>query len=400
MSDRCPHWFSHGCAIAGKLADTDYLPVGDDACRYCTGAARPGPRQLNSVTAGIAMRYLRAHDPGKLKRKRHILSPYIGCCPPETPGTAAAAATSSALRLLCDVSPGDVMTMTAAVRSLAAAHPGRWKVAVHTTAPEIWDHNPDLSALTPDEAARATTIQMHYPAIDRSNQSHVPFLAGYTEFLAAQLGVDIPLATNRPHLYLSDEERGWIPQVRERVGGRQIRYWVIDAGVKADYTAKQWPVESYQEVVDRTRRLGIEWVQIGAAEHDHPALERVIDLRGQTDTRQLIRLVYHASGGVGPVTFLQHLCAAWEKPYVCLLGGREPVTWVTYPHQHTLHTIGMLPCCQDGACWRSRVVPRGDGAKQDTSLCERPITSGVRPVGACMQHITPDEVVAIVGRYR
>jgi ADP-heptose:LPS heptosyltransferase len=109
-------------------------------------------------------------------------------------------------------------------------------------------------------------------------------------------------------------------------GGRKIAFWLINAGIKNDFTTKAWPVEYFQEVVNRTCGR-IQWVQIGAKEHDHPVLTGVIDLRGQTDHRQLIRLVWHAQGGLGPVTYLQHLCAAWEKPYVCLLGGREPVTW-------------------------------------------------------------------------
>ena len=59
----------------------------------------------------------------------------------------------------------------------------------------------------------------------------------------------------------------------------------------------------------------------------------MINLAGQTDHRQLIRLAWHARGGLGPVTYLQHLCAAWEKPYICLLGGREPATWVHYRYR-------------------------------------------------------------------
>lgn len=288
------------------------------------------------------------------------------------------------------------MTMTAAVYSLARAYPDRWRIGVRTTAMAVWEHNPDIATFAEDAEVR--DIEMHYPSINQCNHSHAPFLAGYTQFLAATLEVPIPLVTNRPMLYLSEAEKGWMNQVAEAVGGRKVRYWLVNAGVKQCYTAKQWPVEYYQTVIDRTRHQ-VEWVQVGERSHDHPDLRGVIDLRGQTDLRQLIRLAWHADGGLGPVTLLQHLCAAWQKPYICLSGGREPVTWVSYPLQHTLHTIGALDCCRTRSCWKSRVVPRNDGDPKDQSLCERPVISGLRPVGRCMQLIRPDEVVAIMDRY-
>jgi len=99
---------------------------------------------------------------------------------------------------------------------------------------------------------------------------------------------------------------------------------------------------------------------------------------------------------VGPITFLQHLCAAFEKPYVALLGGREPVSWVQYPLQTTLHTMGKLSCCRTKACWRSRVVRLNDGGEQDSSLCEQPVTTFARPVGRCMAIIKPVEAIRAI----
>lgn len=294
--------------------------------------------------------------------------------------------------LSCPLSPGDIATMTAAVHSLHERYPNQFVVDVRTPVPAIWEHNPGITPL----AEADQTIEMHYPAVDKCNSRSAPFLAGYTEYLGDMLGVTLRLSTNRPHLYLSDEERGWLNQVAEK--GHGGPFWLVSSGVKSDYTAKQWPVEFYQQVVEQTKGV-IQWVQVGAEEHDHVPLDGVINLIGQTDPRQLIRLAYHASGGLGPVTYLQHLCAAWEKPYVCLLGGREPAVWTQYPRQHTLHTIGALDCCRTGACWRSRVVKRNDGEKSDQSLCEKPVLVGKRPVGRCMQMITPADVVSVLRRY-
>ncbi|HZL37870.1 MAG TPA: hypothetical protein VFC78_21310 [Tepidisphaeraceae bacterium] len=90
------------------------------------------------------------------------------------------------------------------------------------------------------------------------------------------------------------------------------------------------------------------------------------------------------------------LCAAFEKPYVALLGGREPVSWVQYPLQTTLHTMGKLSCCRTKACWRSRVVRLNDGCEQDASLCEQSVLQFSRPVGRCMAIIKPVEMIRAI----
>ncbi len=298
------------------------------------------------------------------------------------------------------LSPGDILTATAAVESLHATYPGRYQVDVRCAVPAIWENNPHITAIGDGDGRR---IDLEYPLIQRSNQTLAPFLAGYTENLGHHLGVPLQLTTNRPHLYLSEEEKNWRNQVRDvwekELAGRDPKFWLVNAGVKSDFTAKQWPVEHYQEVVNHTRGR-IQWVQIGGREHDHPQLSGVLDLRGKTDARQLIRLAYHAQGGMGPVTYLQHLMAAWEKPYVCLLGGREPVTWVQYPRQTTFHAFGSaLSCCKGGACWKSRVVPLGEaGDEKNKSLCDHPVLGGVRPVAKCMAMIRPQEVLNVVER--
>jgi len=54
--------------------------------------------------------------------------------------------------------------------------------------------------------------------------------------------------------------------------------------------------------------------------------------------------------------------------------------------------VTLLPR-RDGAYWKSRVVPLGDGDKKDQELCERPVLGGIRPVAGCMARISPADVV-------
>ncbi len=297
-------------------------------------------------------------------------------------------AAERAIILRNHLSPGDVLVMTAAIRSLHLAHPGKYAVAVDTTAPALFEHSPDVVSIEQARQQDATEIQTHYPAIQQSNTRGIHFMSGYAEFLSDVLGVKIPLLTNRPHVWLSAKEKSWMGQVQETTGRKQ-RYFLINAGVKKDFTAKGWGHESYQSVVDRLRGRVV-FVQVGAGEHLHRPLRNVINLVGKTDLRQLVRLVHHADGVLCGVTLLQHLAAAMQKPAVVVMGGREPQLWNAYPRQQLMHTIGMLPCCDSGGCWRSRTVALGDGAEQDKSLCSDPI--GDDPVPKCMTMIEPDEV--------
>jgi ADP-heptose:LPS heptosyltransferase len=75
----------------------------------------------------------------------------------------------------------------------------------------------------------------------------------------------------------------------------------IVSGGKYDFTIKWWDHRRYQEVVDHFREK-ILFVQVGEDGHYHSPLRGVLDLRGQTDLRQLVRLMYHAKGVLCPVT--------------------------------------------------------------------------------------------------
>lgn len=298
------------------------------------------------------------------------------------------------LLLATGLPPGDITTLTAAVHCLHEQFPGQYLTAVDTpTAWDLWVNNPHV--VPADQTFER--VECRYDTIQQSNQEPVHFIAGYTQFLADNLRVPLRCTTTRPHLYLSDTEKGWINQVHETVG-RPLRYWVINAGTKKDLTCKGWGRDNYQAVVDALRGKAV-FAQVGKGDDLHEKLDGVIDLRGKTDLRQLIRLVYHCDGAVGPVSLLMHLAAAWQKPYVCLAGGREPVAWNSYPKQQLLHTLGALPCCRDAPCWKSRVVRLGDGAEQDNSLCDSPTPMNGGFVPRCMTLIRPEVVAATVEKF-
>lgn len=270
-------------------------------------------------------------------------------------------------------SPGDIVMLTAAVRDLHRAHPGQFETWVKTSAMPLWEHNAKVRVGEPDQAlaVEAETIECAYPLIHHSNSRPWHFIHGFHQHLESLLGVAIPPTDFRGDIHLTQQERNWMSQVQE-ITKVPVPFWILVAGGKMDYTAKWWARERFQEVVNHFAGR-ILFVQVGAKEHRHDDLQGVLDLRGKTQIRQLVRLVYHSQGVLCPVTFLMHLAAAvpvkqgppGSRPCVVVAGGREPPHWEAYPTHQFIHTAGALPCCQHGGCWKSRVVPVGDGDKKD-----------------------------------
>lgn len=300
------------------------------------------------------------------------------------------------------LSPGDIVMLSAAVRDLHRAHPGQFLTDVRTPCPALWENNPYLTPLDDDDP-EAELIDCHYPLVHRSNQEPWHFIHGFIQHLNFTLRTRIRPTAFRGDIHLSAAEKSWYSQVREIVG-MDLPFWLVAAGGKFDFTAKWWAHERYQEVVDRFRGRVL-FVQVGEAGHHHPPLRGVIDLRGKTDLRQLVRLVHHAQGALSPVSLLMHLAAAVEgkgghpknRPCVVVAGGREPSTWEAYPSHQFLHTQGALPCCQDGGCWKARVAPLGDG-----SAADRPENLCVDVAGRlprCMDMIRAEDVARRVELY-
>lgn len=314
------------------------------------------------------------------------------------PGPFVRAGAGNKLILSFYQSPGDTLVATGAVASLNIAYPGRYAIDVEgIAAREVFAYNPYI---TPGlDRAGAQVVRMENPLI---HQSHYPihFMSSYCRTLEQALGVPVPLKVNRPQLYLSEQEKAWIPRIEELTGTPRKRYWLVNAGSKLDYTVKQWPVEFYEEVV-RHFRGRLLFVQVGAKEHRHPNLEAcgAINEIGKSDLRQLIRLAYHADGILTGESLPWHLAAAWQKPAVCLASGFLPPSWVWYPTGRILSSHGQLPCCRASSCWKSRVVPLGDGDAKDRSLCLLPDKGFKEPVARCMSLIQPGEVIREINRF-
>jgi ADP-heptose:LPS heptosyltransferase len=341
------------------------------------------------------------------------------------------------------LSPGDIMMMTAAVRDLHRAHPGEFITDAYTSVGEIWENNPYVTKLPykvsrlgdqkepshereilvptrdlkfeiedPDIEIYDVGYDGNYAgSIHRSNQNAYHFIHGYAQDFEQKLGVRVPVTEFKGDIHLSADERGWISQVHEL--GFTENFWLVFSGGKYDYTAKWWNPDAYQAVIDHFQGR-ILFVQCGDPTHFHPPLERCVNLVGKTSARQLIRLMYHSVGVICPVTFAMHLAAAVpmrtfdlagrklpaQRPCIVLAGGREAMHWEAYPHHQYMHTVGALPCCPTGGCWKSRCQKVGDNDPKDENTCVSPVqVSETLQIGKCQTMLTPQMVCDRISMY-
>lgn len=292
--------------------------------------------------------------------------------------------------------------LTAAVRDLHRANPGALLTDVRTACPDLWDHNPYITPLG-ERQRHVEVIDCEYPLIHESNRLPVHCLNGFANFLSRHLHLPCPISAPHGDIHLSPHEQRLPSRIR-RITGLDLPFWIVVAGGKFDYTIKWWEASRYQTVVDHFAGRLL-FVQVGNTAHHHPALRRVIDLRGRTSLRQLVRLVHHARGVLCPVTGIMHLAAAVPvrpgrppaRPCVVVAGGRESPHWEAYPGHQFIHTVGTLPCCATGGCWRARTLPLHDGDIRDQP--DRLCVDVANSLPRCMDLISAEDVIRRIQLY-
>lgn len=306
--------------------------------------------------------------------------------------------------------PGDTLVLTGFLRDLARAYPNRFQVDALVNSSELLNNNPYATGMKADLPLRNPILyKMDYGAgIHEQKERTVHFLTYFHKHFERISGLPVPVTTPTPDLHFGLDEN------EPLVSGR---YWVINAGGKADMTTKLWEVARYQQVVDLLLERGIRCVQIGSLtggnpRHLHSPLKNVLNLLGRTTLRELMQVVRDADGVICGVTMLMHMAAALDRPCVVVAGGREDWYWESYerrnkglgpnheslvmPHRF-LHTIGLLDCCQAHGCWKSFV---NDGAKHmPENVCGKQKLCGKQWLPLCMHLIQPKHVLDAVMSY-
>lgn len=306
-------------------------------------------------------------------------------------------------------SPGDILMLTSAVRDLYAAHNDKFLINVQTTAMPLWDNNPYL-----DRSITKQNCDIYIRAesnlIHKSNFTPYHFIHAFVQDLQQKLKVKIPVGNFQADIHLSLMEKKQ-PSLVQQITGEDKRYWLINAGHKMDFTNKMWSFAKYQQVVDILKDQVL-FVQVGEKndKHKHRPLQGVINAVGKTNNpRDFVKLMYHASGVVGGVSFAHHLATMQPRKdrclksrgNVCIAGGRQPQTWQAYINEAYLHRCGQYPCCDYGGCWMARINRLDDGDSLDNRICALPVkTSQGVDIPFCMESITVQQVVGAIRRYQ
>jgi hypothetical protein len=326
---------------------------------------------------------------------------------------------------------GDVITLSALPKAIHAAYPGRFEIYVSTSHMPLWFHNPNVNLvkLSPHgEIEGVKTVNMHYPSIAHSNRLPSHFISAWMKWFSAYMKADVQPVEHHGDLHLSEEEKAAWPPLFDGLMEKGEKFWLMISGWKNDFTAKAWPADYYQKLVDLmswnlTDKIKV--LQIGGAGHVQPKLRGTIDLIGRTTIRDVMQMVWWAEGCISGVTFLPHMSAAIPmrrerfvppdatptisenkivgnrlRPCVVISGGREPAVWEQYPGHQFLQNVGTMDCNSHGGCWRDRCQEVGDGdAKDAVQRCLNPIQMGNVAYPKCMTLITPEDAMRAVMRF-
>ena len=282
--------------------------------------------------------------------------------------------------------PGDIVMLSGSIRDLFTT--GDYVIDVHSSAPDVFANNPYLTSLydTDDNGQMinvdkdAKIIRIGYPLIHSSTASPYHFSEGFTEELERILDVKILKRKAHGDIHVSDDDKTLAIQEKykwfNKAGVDPSKpYWIIDAGYKHDFTNKFWGQTKFQMLVKHMP--DIQFVQIGHRDHHHTGLEGVVNLIGQTNIRQLIRLVYGSVGVLTPISLPMVLASAVPfdhphynyRPCVVIAGAREPSGWQAFGTHQFIHFCGQLPCAKDGGCYKAKSKPLRRGGSMDDSLC-------------------------------
>lgn len=287
--------------------------------------------------------------------------------------------------------------LTSAIRDLHLSYPGKFVTDVRTYYPELWANSPYLRQLSQWEGEVETVDCTNLLWADRSRLScHA--IHSFTHFLNEYLDQNIKPIWFKPEINLTEQEKEWVSQVHEKTG-EDTPFWIVSTGDEKDNLLNLWPYERYQQVIDHFREE-VFFVQTGL-QGKEPALEGVLDLRGKTDMRQLVRLVYHSWGVITPPSLLMHLAVGVEvkesmpenRPCVVIAGGTDPPQWHAYTNHQYIHPVGTLKCCDNGGCGKTRL---GNGKEADEQACVSMTERGPR----CLDIIKPEQVIRAMEMYR
>lgn len=219
-------------------------------------------------------------------------------------------------------------------------------------------------------------------------------LEDFSIHLGKRIGVENPLRTNRPHLYLTHAERQ--SDLPKRLGIDPSRPFVlIDPHLGGGWETKKMNLGMLAEVVLHfTGR--VTFCQTGEG------VERIkgaIDLVGRTHGRDLFILAQRSLTGISAVSFLYWIYCGLAKPVIVVDSAREQTNYWNIAGSTIDLTVRWRPypsrCNQGLSCWRLQVRDVDD-KRPPNRPCHEPVTIGEQRLSRCMSEIRSETVIAAI----
>ena len=283
--------------------------------------------------------------------------------------------------------PGDILMLTAAVRDLKAGFPSI-HIDVRTKYPYLWENNPYIEKIT-DREVKIYPIGYKTPHQSPNSPDREHFIYAFHHSLEQLFDIKIKKGDGFPDIWLKEEDKLPIIDTNKPV-------LLINAGSKADFPIKQWPLDYFQTVIDV---CGEKYtvVQIGETiSAKHKPLKGVINMINKTPGRLIVQLMYQAAAVVTGVSFPMHLWAAvnhaddGNRKCVVLAGNREDYFWEKYPGADYLSAGCKWVAAEEG-CWKRNLPPVFKTTKE---LCTNPVRLDDSHYYAnCVGKISPESVI-------
>lgn len=218
--------------------------------------------------------------------------------------------------------------------------------AMCTARPELFERNPDPSAVLPIDdyymrllkAAGCSVVSPYYASADPLNLERDLFQPGHVLAEMCRLSGLHGQITLRPYVYLSPNEL-----VQSRIATRILAVHSTAAAAAVPFATKEWGPAKFADVV--TALAGdFTTVQLGSI--SDPPLPVARDLRGRTSLREAAAILANATLLLGLEGFLAHLARAVDCPAVVILGGRTQPSTVGYSANINLYSS--VPCAPCG----------------------------------------------------
>lgn len=255
---------------------------------------------------------------------------------------------------------GDEIMCTVVAHELRKRKVGKiWHL---TRFPELFDGNPDLTAIPQDFRLRRLCEVFGVPFLDLDYPHPPPMHLIATMCRTAGIRGEVELT---PRIFLTDAEKQ-----RGSIAARaQIAIQTSNVAARYPMRNKQWPVERFQAVAEDLGR-DFDLVQLGLIAD--PVLRGSLDFRGRTNVREAAAILSNSRVFIGLEGGLMHLARAVGCRSAIIYGGRVHPNQTGYSANENLNWSGACaPCWQRDDCDYDRICLRGISVEMVTAAVRR-----------------------------